>query len=257
MLKKLFYIFFIFLFSLSLKCDDEFIFGLGGSFISYPSYIGSKKQNNLLLPFPYIKYSNKYINVDRDKIYNEIYNTDNTKIEISLRGMFPSKSDNTAREGMPDLDAILEIGPKITHNLFTNNKMKIDLEVPFRGAFSIGNRLFNYEGFYTSFDLSYKNKIFNDFNLIFNNGISYSNETLNNYYYEIDSIYTNPNRNEYHSKSGYSGFHTSLAITKKDEKFWYGAFIKHYSLKNSVFENSDLVEKNYSLLYGLAFSYLF
>ena len=108
MLKRIYLFSCIFILSLSLKSNDEYIFGMGASFVSYPSYIGSKKQNNLLIPFPYIKYSNKYINIDRDKIYNEFYNSEKTKVEISLRGMLPSKSDDTAREGMPNLDGVLD-----------------------------------------------------------------------------------------------------------------------------------------------------
>ena len=256
MIKKIFIISVSFLFGINLFSKDSFKYGIGLSIISTPSYIGSNKQNTTVVPFPYIELRSKYINIDRDKIYNEFYNTDKTKIEFSIRGMLPSESEDTLREGMEDLDAIIEIGPKLTYTLFSKNAMKIDLEIPVRAAFSVDSS-FDYQGFLGSFDLSYKNIIFNDYNLSFTSGIGYSDKKINNYYYEVSSQYSNSSRSEYHSKSGYSGFHNALALTKTDEHFWYGGFIKHYYLDNAVFENSSLVETKNSLFYGLAFSYIF
>lgn len=257
MLRRFKFLFFIFIVSISLKAEDNFVFGLGGSFLSTPAYIGSKKQNYLVLPFPYIEYTGKYFSIDRDKIYNELYNNEKTQIEISLRGMLPVKSENTAREGMPDLDAIVEIGPKITYNLFSKNDMKINLELPLRAAFSLGDNFFDYEGYYSSFDLSYKNIIFDEYNLSFTSGVSYSDKKINNYYYEVSNQYSNNKREEYHSKGGYSGFHNGISLTKKDDEFWYGGFLKHYYIDKAVFENSSLVETKNSIMYGLALSYLF
>lgn len=256
MLKKIFLISVSFLFSVNLFSSDSFKYGLGLSIISTPSYIGSNKQNNTVVPFPYIELRSKYINIDRDKIYNEFYNSDDFKIEFSIRGMLPSDSEGTLRDGMEDLDAIIEIGPKITYTLVSKNDMKINFEVPIRAAFSLGSDI-DYQGFLGSTDLSYKNFIYDDYKISFTTGLGFANKKFNNYYYEVTSNYANTTRSEYHSKSGYTGFHNSIALTKKDEHFWYGGFVKHYYLDNAVFESSSLVETKNSLFYGLAFSYIF
>ncbi|MAD41105.1 MAG: hypothetical protein CL623_01765 [Arcobacter sp.] len=256
MLKKIFLFSVSFLFSVNLFSSDSFKYGLGLSIVSTPSYVGSKKQNTTVVPFPYIELRSKYINIDKDKIYNEFYNSHRTKIEFSIRGMLPADSEGTLREGMKDLDAIVEIGPKLTYNLVTKNLMKIDFEVPVRAAFSIGSNI-DYQGLLGSLDLSYKNIIFNDYKLRFTTGLGFADKKFNNYYYEVTSSNVNATRSEYHSKSGYSGFHNTMAITKKTEHFWYGGFMKHYYLENTIFEDSPLVETNSALFYGLAFSYIF
>ena len=240
-----------------LKAEEKSVYGLGISALSAPSYIGSNKQNLFIVPFPYIEYRGKYFSVDKDKIYNEFYNTEKIKIEISLRGMLPVDSKNTARDGMPDLDAIVEIGPKIIYNLFSKDDMKIDFELPIRANFSLGDNLFDYQGYFSSFDLKYENSIFGNYKINFISGLGYSNKKINNYYYEVESKYINENRTEYEASSGYSDFHNSFSITKKDESFWYGGFIKHYYIDGAVYEDSPLVETHNALFSGVAFSYLF
>lgn len=257
MLKKIILGISTFLLITSVNAKDNFVYGLGMSVLSTPSYIGSEKQNLTVLPFPYIEYTGKYLSIDRDKIYNEFYNTEKMKLELSIRGMLPAKSENTARVGMPDLDALIEIGPKLTYNLFTKNNSKINLEIPIRAAFSIGDDFFEYQGYFSSLDLKYENYIFDYFKINFVTGLGFSDRRINNYYYEVDSKYVNTNRNEYHSKSGYSDFHNTFSITRKDASFWYGAFIKHYYLDGAVYEDSPLVETKNSTFTGLAFSYLF
>lgn len=257
MLKKLILMISIFLLVSFANAKDNLVFGLGMSVLSTPSYIGSEKQNLTILPFPYIEYSGKYLSIDRDKIYNEFYNTEKIQLELSLRGMLPSKSEDTARVGMPDLDAMVELGPKLTYNIFAKNDSKINLEIPLRAAFSLGDNLFEYQGYFSSLDLNYQNYVFNNFKINFVMGFGFSDQKINNYYYEVNSNYVNTNRNEYHSKSGYSDFHNSFSITKKVDSFWYGVFIKHYYLDGAIYEDSPLVETKNSTFGGLAFSYIF
>lgn len=246
----------LFIFVSTAFSKDNLTYGLGLSILSTPSYIGSKNQELRVVPFPYIEFKSKYINIDRDKIYNEFYNKDRTKIEVSIRGMLPSKSDESARVGMEDLDLIIEVGPKFIYDIFSQNEMKINFELPVRAAFSIGDS-FDYQGFLGSFDLKYKNKIFNNYSFSFTSGLGFADKKFNNYYYEVNSQDVTTTRSEYHSKGGYSGWHNAIAITKKDEHMWYGGFIKHYYLDEAIFEDSSLVETKNSLFYGLAFSYLF
>lgn len=257
MLKKIILTISTFLFIISANAKDNFVYGLGMSVLSTPSYIGSEKQNLTILPFPYIEYTGKYLSIDRDRIYNEFYNTEKMKLELSVRGMLPAKSEDTARDGMPDLDALVEIGPKLSYNIFTKNNSKINFEIPIRAAFSLGNELFEYQGYFSSLDLKYENYIFEYFKINFVTGLGFSDKRINNYYYEVDSKYVNINRDEYHSKSGYSDFHNTFSITRKESSFWYGAFIKHYYLDGAVYEDSPLVETKNSTFSGLAFSYLF
>lgn len=240
----------------SIFAKESLTLGIGTTYFSTPAYIGSKSRNSMLLPFPYIEYRGKYFNVDRDKIYNQFLNKDRLKIEISLRGMLPVKSEGL-RDGMDKLDTILELGPKFSYEFYKKGNLNLALEVPIRSAISIGKDGLNYEGFLSSLDFRYFNRLYNDINFIFITGFGYSDKKLNNYYYEVEKEHANSNRVEYHSRGGYSGFHNSFAITKKSDSFWYGAFIKHYYIKEASFENSPLVETNHALFYGAAFSYLF
>jgi outer membrane scaffolding protein for murein synthesis (MipA/OmpV family) len=251
------YILITILFFTSLYSKNNSTYGLGTSFISAPLYIGSKKTNSYILPFPYIEFKSKYFNVDRNKIYNNLYNSEKVKVEISLRGVLPVESKDSAREGMPNLDPILEFGPKYSYSLYKNNDSRVSLELPLRATFTVGDELFEYKGYTSNINIKYKNKVFNNYKISYTFGLSYNSEKINNYYYEVKPQYTNKNRIEYKTSSGYGGFHNSFAFTKKTKSLWYGAFIKHYYLDGVVFEKSPLYEKNNALFYGFAISYLF
>lgn len=256
MLKKVLLIILI-LSNFLLFAKDKKTFGIGLSYISAPVYLSSKKQNSHIYPIPYIEYKSKYFNIDRDRIYKDFLSSDKANMELSIRGMLPSKNEDTLREGMNDLDAILEIGPKFIYNIYSKKNMKINLEVPIRIALSLGKDLLKYKGYYSSLQIKYENSLLKNYKVNFILGASYSDKKLNNYYYEVKKEFINSNRKEYHSNSGFSGLHNSFSITKKDKNFWYGAFVKYYYLKNAVFENSPLYQTDNSLIYGFAFSYLF
>ena len=252
---------FIIIFSLvytTLYSKENLELGLGVGFISTPSYIGSKEQKNRILPFPYIDYKGKYFNINREKIYNQFYDKNKLQIEVSIRGMLPAKSDNTIREGMPNLDPMIEFGPMFTYNLSKKENQTFDLLFPIRMAYTVNSDSFlEYQGLISSIDFKYKSKLINKYKFILTSGIGFNEKKYNDYYYEVESKYANSNRKEYSSKGGYSGYHISAALTRKDKNIWYGSFFKYYYLDGAVFEKSPLVETKHSLFYGIGFSYLF
>lgn len=234
----------------------EFKYGIGISNISAPVYIGSKKQKSYTIPFPYISFKSKYLNIKRSKIFTNIYNSKKSKLELSMSALPPVKSKDTLRVGMEDLDAILQIGPKYTYSFF-EGKNSLKFEFPVRFAFAIGDELFSYKGYVSDIDFRYSRKLSGNLKLTYITGVSYNSSGINKYYYEVKQNDARVNREAYSLSSGYGGFHNSLALTRKSRHFWIGVFLRHYYLKGVSFEDSPLYEKDEATYTGVAFSYIF
>ncbi|NQY25210.1 MAG: MipA/OmpV family protein [Campylobacteraceae bacterium] len=247
----------IFAMSLFGKETSSLTYGLGLGFISVPSYIGSKERKNLFLPFPYIEYRSDKININRDEIYSDYFKTQKSKVQLSLRGMLPVKSKDSKREGMDDLDATLEVGPNFIYHLKQNKMSSLDLEFPVRAVFSVGSSGIRYQGYLANVNLHYKEEFSNNIKLTLKTGLVWGDSDYHNYFYEIKKNDVTSNRSEYHASSGYGGWQNSIGLSKKDDKFWYGMFVKYYNLDKVSYSKSPLVETKSALFYGLAFSYLF
>ena len=256
-MKIIVFLFIVSIAAISQELDNEKSeFGVGAGYVSSPLYIGSSVKKSYVAPFPYIDYRGKYLNINREKIYNNFYDNNNLKIEISASGMLPANSSsNSAREGMPDLDLALDIGPNFIYNIYKDKNSDFTLEMPVRAMFTFGSHI-DYNGYLVNMNLHYK-KYFNGYKFEYTTGLVWGDRDYHNYYYEVQSQYKTAIREEYHPSSGYGGWQNSLSMTKRSGDFWYGFFIKHYSLSSVVYKDSPLVEQNSALFYGIATSYIF
>jgi len=171
--------------------------------------------------------------------------------------MLPVKSKNTKREGMKDLDGTLELGPNFIYHLKQNESSKINLEFPLRAVFSAGSSGIKYQGYLANINVHYKKELAHNIKLSLQTGLVWGNSSYHKYFYEVNKKDVTSKRKEYHASSGYGGWQNSIGLSKKDDKFWYGMFVKYYNLKHVAYKKSPLVESNSALFYGLAFSYLF
>ena len=93
-----------------------------------------------LLPLPYIVYRGTWLKADRDGARALLVDTPRVKVDVSVAASTPTRSrDNAAREGMPNLPAVGEIGPNLNLTLAASvqNRWKLDLRLPLRAAVTL------------------------------------------------------------------------------------------------------------------------
>ena len=230
----------------------------GVAAIQVPHYRGSESEHSYAIPFPGIIYRGEKLKASEDGVKGILYSGDRHKLDISLASGLPASSDeNDARAGMPRLEPTIEIGPSVISELWHSNEkdMGVWLNLPLRMAFS-----------FDDLDVSDKGLIFSPFikwQLKENNwkwgvalGVSYADENYHNYFYEVDGQYETATRPEYHASSGYSGTRITLSATKRFKQSWFAAFARFEDLRNTVFEDSPLVERNDYMVFGLVYTYL-
>ncbi len=237
--------------------------GFGVAGLSIPDYRGSDERRGYVLPLPYLIYRGDIIGIDREGIHGDIFKSDRVKLDVSLAVGSPAKSDeNKARAGMPDIDPTVEVGPSLKIRLKRNeSRDRIwSLRLPLRVVFATDLSNFRQIGWVFSPHLNFEALNIGPgrgWNLGFAMGPLYATEKYHDYFYEVAPEFATPTRPAFNARGGYSGGRITLSLSKRFPKFWVGVFARYDALSGAVFENSPLVKKNESFMFGGGVAWIF
>lgn len=234
--------------------------GAGVGVLSMPDYRGSDERQTYVLPIPYVVYRGEFIQVDREKIRGLLYKSDRMELDVSLNGSIPVKSDNnTARQGMPNIDPTLEIGPQL--NVFLAGSAKSDYELtlrlPVRSVQAMDGFRPQNAGLIFSPVLNLDLKPGNGWNVGLSGGPIFADKLYHEYFYSVDAQYAKPDRPAYEAHGGYSGTQFIASMSKRYPHIWLGAFLRADSLQGAAFEDSPLLKQKYAVSGGFGISWVF
>ncbi len=113
--------------------------GLFNGVAQLPHYRGSDEYKLWALPLPYLIYRGEILRTNKDGVRGVFFKSSQFELSLSGSGNPPVDDDNEARDGMPDLDAIGEIGPALKWFLTgPMSRNPIYLKFSARGAVSAG-----------------------------------------------------------------------------------------------------------------------
>jgi len=240
--------------------------GLGAGVLSLPSYRGANDRKNIWLPVPYIAYRGDRFKVDEEGMRGELLQKNRMRLDFSVAGSLPVSSGGNAREGMPDLDPIGEIGPSLKFFLGQQGhrhqgwEQQWWLRMPLRAALSVGDPLIGHQGWVFS---PYLNGVWTKgvaharwrWNLSV--GPIFASRQYHDYFYTVSDRYAGAGRPAYAATAGYSGSRMTLGLSVNSKKWFVGAFARYDDLRGAVFENSPLVETRRYLAVGVGISRVF
>ncbi|MDO8990222.1 MAG: MipA/OmpV family protein [Sideroxyarcus sp.] len=233
--------------------------GAGFAGIDYPVYRGSDERKSYLLPVPYIAYNGEVLQVNRERVRGLIFKRDTVEMDISINGSVPAKGA-AARQGMPDLDPTLELGPSLNfHILYTEDKKNtFDIRMPLRAVISSDFTHFRHSGwlFQPQLNLDFYDIERSGWNIGLVGGVIYSDRHYHGYFYDVEPQYATAERPAYTSAGGYSGTQFIFAFNKRHEGYWTGGFMKWDSLKGAVFADSPLVKSKEYFTVGFAVTWI-
>jgi len=232
--------------------------GLGVGGLSVPHYRGSDQTAEFLIPFPYVKYTSKRLKIDREGGRYFIHDFGNSKLDISVDFAFPVKSDdNRARNGMPNLNAIIEIGPRLLFYPYTSDdeSFQIRIGLPLRAA--VATRIVETEFIGGTFSPYIQFRHYGYNTTIFSIGPFWATEQYHDYFYQVDPEFVTAQRSLYDAKGGYGGTKLSLASSKRFKKYWAGVFARYYLLEGAVYQDSPLIKQSTSFVIGFGIAYIF
>jgi MipA family protein len=237
--------------------------GAGLALLQLPDYRGSDRNRIYLLPYPYFIYRGDILKVDRERVSGRIFKTDAVLLDISFFGHPPVKSSgNDTRSGMPDLDPTFELGPSLNITLLENrqDRYKLNLALPARAVFSTNFSSLRHEGWVFSPRLVFEKADFISgagWNLGVSAGPLFADRGYNSYYYSVDPAYATASRPSYSAGSGYAGSSVTLGLSKEYKQLVVTAFAGIHFLQGAAIEDSPLVKSSYSIMSGLAVSWVF
>jgi outer membrane scaffolding protein for murein synthesis (MipA/OmpV family) len=252
------------LFSLHGQCTEPetlplWELGVGAAHVNLPQYVGSDQRTRGSLPFPYFVYRGESIKISRDSMSGRLFKYANLVMDLSADISLPvDSSENDAREGMPDIDFVLEVGPALRYIMHRNipQHRTISIELPLRGAFQSNLRYVSYEGWRVNPRLRYKDH-FGPWRLSLWAGAYWNDRRYNDLYYGVKPQYATAQRPAYETRDGYGGWAVSSSLSYRRGDWWVGGFFRWYDSGQAEFHNSPLAIQSTNPGFGLAAAWVF
>lgn len=232
--------------------------GIGAAYLNLPQYVGSDQRTKGALPVPYFVYRGEALRISRDSLQTRLFKRSDLVIDLSADFSLPVDSkENRARDGMSDIDFVLEIGPALRWIFYNSGpeRRKISLELPLRAVLQSDLRYISHDGWRANPRLRYREH-FGPWFLSVWGGFYWNDARYNNLFYGVDENEATPGRQAYKAEAGYGGWAMSTSLTYRRHDWWVGGFIRYYNVRQATFSNSDLVVEPANLGFGLAAAWI-
>lgn len=238
-------------------------FGVGGGAVDVPNYPSSSERNFVALAAPYLIYRGDVFRIGgRGGARAVVVEESDFEIDFSFGGAFSADSDdNTAREGMPELDYLFEVGPQLLYrvkdfNFSNGGNGRLNAILQARAVFSSDFKRVDDRGFVFEPTLSYQQRgvLFKDTGLNASITMMFGSEKLHDYFYQVDPEFVTPNRQQFDANGGYLGTEVSLGMSfpllENMRGFLGGTVNFHQGAAN---EDSPLFEDDVTYSFGVGF----
>ncbi|MFT5544201.1 MAG: outer membrane protein [Glaciecola sp.] len=251
--------------------------GAGGGAFYNPKYPASSEGRFVGLVLPFIVYRGETFRIgDGGPARAIVIENETFEVDFSFGAALPSDGeDNTAREGMPELDFLVEVGPQMIFMLgkydFDKNakgestgtnygKGRLDFRLQARVVFSTDFGSIDDRGFILEPQISYQQRGFKheDTALSISFGAVFATERTHDYFYEVRPEFATAARPAYDAKGGYLGSELSLGLSfriSENVRAFIGASAQFHSLAANI--DSPLFEKEVTYSVGTAFVWRF
>ncbi len=233
----------------------------GGGFV--PDYPAAAQNHLDGLALPYLVYRGDFLRAgDRGIVRGRILRTKSVEFDISLDGSFATDSDdNDARRDMPDLDYLVEVGPRLQVTLARAARWaKLDFELPVRVVFSTDLSDLDYRGIVVHPELAYQHDNFLATGTELKLGIGpvFATERLHDYFYQVDNRFATPSRPAFDADAGYLGSELQLAalVPLTDRIRLFGVLQLGY-YQGAANDNSPLFRDDFTIGIGVGLIWSF
>jgi len=234
--------------------------GAGIVGLQLPDYRGSDEVHGYLLPVPYIIYRLEWLKADQTGIHSKLLHREEAEVNLSLSATPPVRSkNNRAREGMSDLKPMVEFGPSLDIHLWRGDgrRYKLDVRMPVRAAFTVESHPRDAGvSFSPTLNFDVAGICGRPWQLGMLTGPIFATRRQHRYFYGVSESDARPDRPAFDAHGGYAGLQFLVALSRRFEKAWFGAYARYDTLGGAVFEDSPLVRRRYYLSAGFAIAWI-
>jgi outer membrane scaffolding protein for murein synthesis (MipA/OmpV family) len=192
--------------------------GIAGGGGWLPAYPASDQNRWRGLAVPYIIYRGTVFRADDGGLRARANLAEGIELSVSASGGVNASSDDvTARQGMPDLEWLGEIGPTLRFTLWRGQEeaspRRIVLDTPVRAVFSTDWSSVSFRGFTFAPDIAYEHMHFlSPFaRLRLSAGVVFGTDRYTDYFYQVAPEFARPGRPAFDAQPGYVGSRVSLS----------------------------------------------
>jgi MipA family protein len=229
--------------------------GVGLGTLQLPHYRGAEQSHRWLLPIPYAVYRGPLLRADRDGARAVLFEDRRVEVDVSLAASPPVRSrDNRAREGMPDLATTIELGPNLNATLWREGDAALQLRLPVRAVLGVGNGL-RHRGISAAPVINLDWPV-QGWSLGLQAGALFGDARLHRYLYSVAPEFETLGRPGFSARGGRAGWQATMSLSRRFDRVWVGAFMRHDSVAGASFADSPLVRRDQHLAYGVAFAWV-
>jgi outer membrane scaffolding protein for murein synthesis (MipA/OmpV family) len=186
--------------------------GIAGGGGSLPAYPASSQNQVRGLVVPYVIYRGSVLRADDGGVRARTSLADGIELSVSAAGGVNASSDDvTARQGMPDLEWLGEVGPNLRFILWRGENeaapARLVVDTPVRAVFSTDWSSVSFRGFTFAPDIAYERlHVFSQYaRLRVSAGVLFGTDAYGDYFYDVAPEYARPGRPAYNAQAGYVG----------------------------------------------------
>lgn len=232
--------------------------GAIGGVVTMPAYPAAAERSTRALVSPYVIYRGRVFRSDESGIGARLLHTDRMEFDVGFAASLPARAGAiAAREGMPNLGALGEFGPRLRVKLGDTETTHLSFYLPVRTVIEAHGGL-HQRGWTAEPGLAWSTE--KDYER-FSAGTSFSavfgDAGINRYFYEVTPQYATGWRPAYEAKSG-----LMLVRMGASANYWLTRDIKLYgyvraeSYKHSANEDSPLYRKSTGYAAGFAVAWI-
>ncbi len=220
-----------------------------------PDYLGADEETLYLLPFPAIIYRGDWLKADDSGIQGLFFDSDRWEIDVSGGGSLPVNSeDNSAREGMDDLDPAFELGPSLTYKWTLNSPHKITSHLKTRALISIGGGM-HYQGWVFNPELRWEFQQHASLRWGATLESLYASADYHGFFHNVTPEFVTPQRARYTADAGYGGTALAGFVRWKPTSDWtLFSGLTYHHLGGVSFDDGPLFRQKYGLYLSVGLS---
>ena len=233
---------------------------IGGGAMQIPDYRGAADRRGYVFPFVYPVYRGNFLRVDNEGVRGILYESRRLELDFSADGAIPVSSEKIeVRDGMPDLDPIIQFGPSLLYGIWEDRQAarSLVLNLPVRGVFAIDSGVDQIGYTFSPHATFYQNFYLVDrtWRLGLSAGLEFGSDEYHDYLYGVDETFMTATRPAFDADGGYAGTRFIATMQGRTRKTWVSFFARYDRVDNAVFADSPLVVKNGGLTAGFVITW--
>lgn len=230
--------------------------GFGTVMFHRPDYLGADEDSFYILPFPYMVFRGDILKADDNGIQGLFFSGERWELDISGGGSLPVNSeDNSAREGMDDLDPAFELGPSVTYKVTLESPHRVTAEFKTRALISVGDSGMHHEGWVANPELRWEFQ--QRPGLRWGSSIEalYGSADYHGFFHNVLPEFATAERPTYDADAGYGGAAIAGFVRWQPKKDWHlYTSLTYHHLDNVSFDDGPLFRQKYGIYLSFALS---